>query len=138
MDCSACELIETGSSKLGKKIMETDTIIGVLMTDRGASPGHCLFMPKEHIDKMHNVSDEILAELVQAVKTAAKSLEFENYNVLQNNGAAAFQTLFHVHFHYIPKTGEDEGLRYMRDSDLHRKFDNTGLDTKLIAAFGAE
>ena len=136
MSCVACEEMKTGTSKYGEVILQTDNIIGVLMTERGASPGHCLFMPKEHHEKMHTVPDEILSELIWTVKKVANILELENYNVLQNNGALAFQTLFHVHFHLIPKTAEDEGLRYLRDSDLLRHFDNSHILEKLKDTLG--
>jgi diadenosine tetraphosphate (Ap4A) HIT family hydrolase len=33
-----------------------------------------------------------------------------DYNVLENNGTAAHQAVPHVHFHIIPKPGDDEGL----------------------------
>ena len=49
------------------------------------------------------------------------------FNVLNNNGALAFQTLFHVHFHLIPKTSDKDGLRYLRDWDEYGKADQTGL-----------
>jgi histidine triad (HIT) family protein len=33
-----------------------------------------------------------------------------DYNVLQNNGAAAHQAVMHVHFHIIPKYADGSGL----------------------------
>jgi histidine triad (HIT) family protein len=72
--------------------------------------GHTLVIPKERAARLHELSDasaaaigRVLPRLCRAV-TAATGVA--DYNVLQNNGAAAHQAVFHVHFHIIPKTGE--------------------------------
>ena len=72
------------------------------------SEGHTLVIPKERQAKLHDLSDEqaaaigrVLPRLARAVMQATGA---EDYNVLQNNGAAAHQAVMHVHFHIIPKT----------------------------------
>ena len=44
------------------------------------------------------------------MKSIARAINAENYNVLQNNGRIAHQVVDHVHFHMIPKPNNDEGL----------------------------
>lgn len=75
--------------------------------------GHTLVIPKERAAYLHELSDEaaaaigrVLPRLARAVMKAAGT---DQYNVLQNNGSAAHQAVFHVHFHIIPHIG-DEGL----------------------------
>jgi len=75
--------------------------------------GHTLVIPKERKAHLHQLSDEsaaavgrVLPRLCRAVMRATGATD---YNVLQNNGAAAHQVVMHVHFHIIPKFG-DEGL----------------------------
>ena len=74
------------------------------------SPGHLLVIPKERRALLHELSDEaaaaigrVLPRLARAVLEATGATD---YNVLQNNGAAAHQAVHHVHFHIIPKIGE--------------------------------
>jgi diadenosine tetraphosphate (Ap4A) HIT family hydrolase len=75
-------------------------------------------IPKEHGAKLHNLSDESLADLLPVAKKVAKLLEVTNedpdsqvgYNILQNNGRIAHQEVDHVHFHVIPKKDKDTGL----------------------------
>lgn len=74
------------------------------------SPGHTLVIPKERKAFLHELSDgaagaigKVLPRIARAVMAATGA---ESYNVLQNNGAAAHQAVFHVHFHIIPKIGE--------------------------------
>lgn len=134
MACIVCKAIETGVNPFGSPtIIETDNIIGVVITKEAASRGHCIFLPKVHIEKMHEVEDVVLAEIVQTIKRVAKAMNLVNYNVLQNNGAMAFQTLFHVHFHLITKNSDDDGLRYLRDKNESREFDQTGVAEQILA-----
>ena len=77
------------------------------------SRGHTLVVPKEAAATLDQLSEEsaaalgrVLPRLCRAVLAATGATA---YNVLQNNGAAAHQAVFHVHFHLIPKLG-DTGL----------------------------
>jgi histidine triad (HIT) family protein len=71
--------------------------------------GHILVVPKEEAATLDALSDDaaaaigrVLPRLCRAVKAATGAAD---YNVLQNNGAAAHQAVLHVHFHIIPKRG---------------------------------
>lgn len=77
------------------------------------SPGHTLVIPKERKAFLHELSDEqsaaigrVLPRLARAVMNTTGAT---SYNILQNNGAPAHQAVFHVHFHIIPRIGE-QGL----------------------------
>ena len=74
------------------------------------SPGHTLVIPKERKAHLHQLSDEAAAALGRALPRICRAVlaatGAADYNVLQNNGAAAHQVVMHVHFHVIPKMGE--------------------------------
>ncbi|TBU30081.1 HIT-like domain-containing protein [Dichomitus squalens] len=72
--------------------------------------GHTLIIPRYHSDRMDQVPDEYLAEILPLAKKIAKALDVVDYNILQNNEKIAHQHVFHVHFHVIPKPNEKEGL----------------------------
>eukprot|EP00997_Jenningsia_sp_PLL12_P011436 NODE_9053_length_384_cov_83.238806_g8158_i0.p2 GENE.NODE_9053_length_384_cov_83.238806_g8158_i0~~NODE_9053_length_384_cov_83.238806_g8158_i0.p2 ORF type:complete len:96 (-),score=39.65 NODE_9053_length_384_cov_83.238806_g8158_i0:97-357(-) len=59
---------------------------------------------------VHEMSVEDGAECGAALVRVAKAVGATDYNVLQNNGAAAHQAVGHVHFHIIPKPSQDQGL----------------------------
>ena len=72
------------------------------------SPGHTLLIPKERKALLHQLSEDsaaalgrVLPRLCRAVVEATGATA---YNVLQNNGQLALQTVEHVHFHIIPKS----------------------------------
>lgn len=77
------------------------------------SPGHTLVIPKERKAQVHELSDEAAAAIGRALPRVARAVlsatGAEHYNILQNNGAPAHQAVFHVHFHIIPRIGE-QGL----------------------------
>jgi histidine triad (HIT) family protein len=95
------------------KVYEDDLVLAFL--DVGPlSRGHTLVIPKEPAVTLDALSDEssaaigrVLPRLCRAVKQATGC---EDFNVLQNNGTAAHQAVFHVHFHIIPKPSADQGL----------------------------
>ena len=75
------------------------------------SEGHTLVIPKEHSRNLLETDDAALAALVARVKKVAAhikaALPCDGFNILQNNGAAAGQTVNHIHFHIVPrKAGE--------------------------------
>ncbi len=77
------------------------------------APGHTLVIPKEAREHLHQLSDESAAALGRALPRVARAVlaatGAEHYNVLQNNGESAHQAVPHVHFHIIPRLGE-QGL----------------------------
>ncbi|KZO96901.1 HIT-like protein [Calocera viscosa TUFC12733] len=93
------------------KLTETEKTFSFL--DIGPlSKGHSLVIPKFHAEKLHQVPDESLQDILVVAKKIALAIGCENYNILQNNGRIAHQEVGHVHFHVIPKPSESdsEGL----------------------------
>lgn len=76
------------------------------------SKGHTLVIPKEHSSGLLDTPDETLAALVARVKKVASHLKTalpcDGFNILQNNGEAAGQTVMHIHFHIVPRYGKEE------------------------------
>lgn len=87
--------------------------------------GHVLVIPKSHYrtlddcpaDVLSDVSS-VLGKIARAVKNAVGS---SAYNVLCNNGKAAGQKVFHVHFHVIPRTEGDGLLRGWPAKELKKE-----------------
>jgi histidine triad (HIT) family protein len=95
-----------------QKIYEDEHVLAFLDI-MPLAEGHTLVIPKEEAATLDALSDDaaaaigrVLPRLCRAVKAATGAAD---YNVLQNNGAAAHQAVFHVHFHIIPRKG-GEGL----------------------------
>ena len=76
-----------------------------------ASKGHVILITKEHYKNLFELDDAVASRaLVIAKKIAtelAKELNFDGFNLLQNNEAIAGQTIFHFHIHLIPRYKDD-------------------------------
>lgn len=112
--CIFCKIIR--GEIPSKKLAETAKAYAFL--DIGpTAKGHALVVPKFHGEKLHDIPDDYLADLLPLAKKIAiasklniSGLDGEGYNVLQNNGSIAHQVVPHVHVHLIPKRDKETGL----------------------------
>ncbi|KAF8435290.1 HIT-like domain-containing protein [Terfezia claveryi] len=91
------------------KLFESEKVFAFLDI-QPLSRGHALVIPKFHGEKLHDIPDDQLAELLPVAKNIAIACGAIDYNILQNNGKIAHQFVPHVHVHMIPKPNEQEGL----------------------------
>lgn len=72
-----------------------------------ATKGHALVVPKNHYADIYEIEPEVLGKVAKTaqkvIKHATKVLGCDGYNLVQNNGEAAGQTVFHFHMHLIPR-----------------------------------
>ena len=96
------------------KIYEDDSVLAFLDINP-FSEGHTLVIPKEHYKNLLEVPPAVLAVLLERVQKVsshiAATLPCEGFNILQNNGAVAGQTVNHIHFHIVPRF-EGSGLTF--------------------------
>jgi len=71
------------------------------------SPGHRLVLPKRHVQSWFDLTDSEAAESFKAIRWTKEVINREHrpdgYNIGINDGAAAGQTVAHVHIHVIPR-----------------------------------
>ena len=95
------------------KVYEDDRVLAFLDVNP-LSRGHTLVIPKEAVATIDQLSDDSAAAIGRALPRIARGILAVTgapaYNVLQNNGAAAHQAVFHVHFHISPKYDDGAGL----------------------------
>ncbi|KAH9831383.1 HIT-like protein [Rhodofomes roseus] len=107
--CIFCKIVKGEIPSF--KLLETESAYSFLDINPLAK-GHALIIPKYHAEKLHDVPDEHLKDLMVVAKKIAVAQGLVDYNILQNNGRIAHQVVDHVHFHVIPKPSETdkEGL----------------------------
>lgn len=81
------------------------------------SKGHTLVIPKRPIENIYELDDETGAKVMAAVTKVSKALRDafnpKGLNVVQNNGSFASQSVFHLHFHLIPRYDDEyDGFNY--------------------------
>jgi len=108
MDCVFCKIRD--GELPSYKIQEDDRVI-TFMDINPLNSGHCLVTPKAHAATIHEVDDADLAACLIAAKRVAlviqQALKPDGLNILQANGAAAFQSVPHFHLHLIPRWAHD-------------------------------
>ena len=92
------------------KVYEDDLVLGYLDINPFAK-GHTLVIPKKHSEGLLDTDDATLAAIIARVRKIAAHIKAklgcDGFNILQNNGEAAGQTVHHVHFHIVPRwTGD--------------------------------
>ena len=119
----------------GAKLYEDDLFRVVL--DLGpANKGHCLVIPKDHYANVFEMPEEVAGKaFIVAKRIATKMQEVtgcDGVNILQNNGPAAGQTVFHFHMHIIPRWENDPEMITWKPGELTDE-----VKTELVAAFQA-
>jgi histidine triad (HIT) family protein len=100
------------------KVYETDQALA-FMDVMPQVPGHTLVIPKDSAEGLHDVDPAILGDTIQAVQTVAdavkQAFEAPGIMIAQLNGPAAGQTVFHMHFHIMPRLVGLEFKLHARD-----------------------
>ena len=107
-----CIFCKIAAGEIPSVTLYEDSDFRVILDISPASKGHALILPKEHYENLYELEDELAAKaLVLAKKMITKLrdiVECDGYNVLQNNGSVAGQTVFHYHMHLIPRYENDD------------------------------
>jgi histidine triad (HIT) family protein len=108
-DCIFCKI---AAGEIPSKTLYEDESFRVILDISPASLGHAIILPKNHAANLYELSDEDASKIFVVAKKVAcvmkEILQCDGLNVLQNNGEAAGQTVFHLHVHLIPRYKDDE------------------------------
>lgn len=76
-----------------------------------ASPGHTLVICKAELANLYEIDEVSLIAVAKTTQRVANAIRYtlnpDGLNIIQNNGAAAGQTVFHYHVHLIPRWDSD-------------------------------
>jgi histidine triad (HIT) family protein len=104
MDCLFCDILS--GKKNGHLIYEDDLHISIL-DKYPIDTGHSLIIPREHHEKITDMSPSEVGEMFSIVPKIANAIldatGADAFSVGQNNGRAAKQIIPHVHVHIIPR-----------------------------------
>ncbi len=110
-DCLFCKI---ANGEIPSATLYEDDDFRVILDVGPASKGHALILPKQHAENLYDLPDETAAQaMLLAKKMGTKikdALHCDGLNVVQNNGLAAGQTVFHFHIHLIPRYEGDERM----------------------------
>ena len=108
-DCIFCKL---ANGIINTNAVYEDDDFRVIMDMAPAAMGHSLVIPKKHYDDALSADANDLGNAMVVAANVAKAVKAvtgcDGVNILQNNGEAAGQTVFHLHIHVIPRYNDDK------------------------------
>ena len=107
--CLFCKLVK---KKSPVSCFYEDERTMAFLAIRPINEGHTLVMPRKHFENIYDLPDEEIVHLFKIVKKVAfavkESVNAGGITVMQHNGKATGQQIFHVHVHVIPRYEEQE------------------------------
>ena len=109
-DCN-CIFCKIANGEIPSTTLYEDEDFRVILDLGPATRGHALLLPKEHYKNLFELDDETAQKAILVAKKMAgkmkAALGADGFNLVQNNGEAAGQTVFHFHMHLIPRYEND-------------------------------
>ena len=106
-----CIFCKIAAGEIPSNSIYEDEDFKVILDINPASKGHAVILPKNHAANIFELSDEDAEKIFKVAKKCSAAmmevLHCDGINILQNNGEAAGQTVFHLHVHLIPRYNED-------------------------------
>jgi histidine triad (HIT) family protein len=110
-DCVFCEIV--AGRREATKVYEDESMLA-FMDHYPFNPGHVLVIPKKHYPTLLEMPEVEVGELfrlvVRVAQAAMKAVGGDGVNIVQSNGRAASQEVFHVHVHVVPRFREEGGV----------------------------
>lgn len=112
-----CIFCKIANGEIPAATLYEDEEFRVILDLGPASKGHALILPKTHAANIYELPDELAGKaMILAKKMAVRlteALKCDGFNIVQNNGETAGQTVFHFHMHLIPRyQGDHVGITW--------------------------
>ncbi len=132
-NCIFCQIVK--GAKPAFDIYE-DELVKVFLDANPAVNGHLLVIPKQHFENIFNTPDKVLERVITVCKKMAKlvttKLKATGVNILNSSGKDAQQTVFHLHFHIIPRYKNDGLDLWLGSKNKKKKFKSFKQVQKLL------
>lgn len=130
-NCIFCKII--AGEIPSTAVYEDDDFRGILDVNPAAR-GHVIILPKNHAANIFELPDEDASKVMVVAKKIAtaikKAYKCDGVNILQNNGEAAGQTVFHLHVHVIPRYENDTVNVGWKQGDMPEDLDVIAQEIK--------
>lgn len=106
-----CIFCKIANGEIPSKTLFEDDEFRVILDLGPAAKGHALILPKDHYANLYELPEETASKVMLLAKKMAvqmtDKLKCDGFNLVQNNGEVAGQTVFHFHMHLIPRYKND-------------------------------
>ncbi|WP_311407217.1 HIT family protein [Liquorilactobacillus uvarum] len=123
-ECIFCKII---TGEIPSTTVYEDETVKAFLDISQTTPGHTLIVPKKHVADIFEYDQTLAAEVFGRIPKIARAIKnsddsIKGMNIVNNNGAIAYQSVFHSHFHLIP--------RYSKKDDFKMVFTDNSANYK--------
>ena len=108
-NCIFCKIID---GSIPSTVVYEDADFKAIMDISPAAKGHVLILPKKHCADLLSIDPDVASKALMIASKIAnaqkKAFNSDGINLLQNSGEAAWQSVFHLHIHLIPRYKDDK------------------------------
>lgn len=124
-DCVFCKIID---GEIPSYTIYEDEYVKAFLDISQATPGHTLVVPKEHVANIYEYDEKLAEKVFSRIPKIARAIQKSapdilGMNIVNNNGELAYQSVFHSHFHLIPRYSENDGfsMSFQDNSDKYNE-----------------
>jgi histidine triad (HIT) family protein len=125
MNVNSCAFCKIACKQAPASFVYEDENVLAFLDTRPLNEGHTLVIPKEHYVTIFEAPEELVAHLHRIVKRVAlaakESTKADGISIIQQNGEAAGQEIFHLHVHVIPRYEGQKLPRFGEISEADRE-----------------
>lgn len=139
-NCIFCKIINDEVPSY--KVYEDDVVLAFLDLSQ-TTPGHTLVVPKKHVSNIYEYDEKLASEVFARIPKIARAIQASNPNIkgmhiLSNNGEVAYQSVFHSHFHLIPRYTDNDSFKitFKDNSGKYLPTDLSEIQKSIQESFG--
>ncbi|HCE13400.1 HIT family protein [Enterococcus sp.] len=116
-----CIFCKISQKEIPSHTVYEDDVVYAFLDISQVTPGHTLVIPKKHVMDIFDFDDALAADVFSRIPKIAQAIEdafpeIEGLNIVNNNKALAYQSVFHSHIHLIPRySNEDDFSMHFGD-----------------------
>ncbi|MFC6274559.1 HIT family protein [Levilactobacillus tangyuanensis] len=136
-DCIFCKILK---GDIPSYTVYEDNVVKAFLDISQGTPGHTLVIPKTHVADIFAYDTDLAAAVFSRIPKIARAVKAANpditgMNIVNNNGEVAYQSVFHSHFHLVPRyTDHDDFKMIFKDnSDNYSPADYQAIQAKIKA-----
>ncbi|KRM96638.1 diadenosine polyphosphate hydrolase [Liquorilactobacillus aquaticus DSM 21051] len=112
-NCIFCKII---AGEIPSTTIYEDEAVKAFLDISQTTPGHTLVVPKKHVADIFEYDQTLAASVFERIPKIARAIKasdssIKGMNIVNNNGAIAYQSVFHSHFHLIPRYSSKDDFK---------------------------
>lgn len=112
-NCIFCKII---AGDIPSYTVYEDEVVKAFLDISQVTEGHVLVIPKKHVANLFEYDADLAGEVFRRIPKIARAIQKSNPNIvglnlMNNNGEVAYQSVFHSHFHLLPRYGNQDGFK---------------------------